>query len=162
MEFSLSPLRVTLIVSVAGEFVAIRASTHGTDPIALLPHSLTSLSSTMASVPLPPLARRCNRVCICRYLLCSVRTSELPLHDRFAATHPLQANQAFAARLASVLQPGDLVWVHDYHLLLVPRLLRAAMGERGADQIIGLFVHTPFPSSEVFRCLPRALTISSQ
>lgn len=66
-----------------------------------------------------------------------------------------QANQVFAARLASVIKPGDLVWVHDYHLLLVPRLLRAAMGERGADLIIGLFVHTPFPSSEVFRCLPR-------
>ncbi|KAI6029859.1 glycosyltransferase family 20 protein [Pisolithus microcarpus 441] len=66
-----------------------------------------------------------------------------------------QANQAFASRLASVLKPGDLVWVHDYHLLLVPRLLRVAMGERGTDLIIGLFVHTPFPSSEVFRCLPR-------
>lgn len=66
-----------------------------------------------------------------------------------------QANQAFASRLASVLKPGDVVWVHDYHLLLVPRLLRAAVGERGSDVIIGLFVHTPFPSSEVFRCLPR-------
>ncbi|KAG2156912.1 glycosyltransferase family 20 protein [Suillus bovinus] len=75
-----------------------------------------------------------------------------------------QANQAFATRLASVLKPGDLVWVHDYHLLLVPRMLRNAMhsgavsgvgGENGGDVIIGLFVHTPFPSSEVFRCLPR-------
>ncbi|KAG1748389.1 trehalose 6-phosphate phosphatase [Suillus paluster] len=75
-----------------------------------------------------------------------------------------QANQAFTTRLASVLQPGDLVWVHDYHLLLVPRMLRNAMhagaisgvgGESGGDVIIGLFVHTPFPSSEVFRCLPR-------
>ncbi|KAG1729291.1 glycosyltransferase family 20 protein [Suillus lakei] len=75
-----------------------------------------------------------------------------------------QANQAFATRLASVLQPGDLVWVHDYHLLLVPRMLRNAMhsgavsgvgGENGGDVVIGLFVHTPFPSSEVFRCLPR-------
>ncbi|KAG0695477.1 glycosyltransferase family 20 protein [Suillus ampliporus] len=75
-----------------------------------------------------------------------------------------QANQAFATRLASVLRPGDLVWVHDYHLLLVPRMLRNAMhagavsgvgGETGGDVTIGLFVHTPFPSSEVFRCLPR-------
>ncbi|KAG2105767.1 glycosyltransferase family 20 protein [Suillus discolor] len=75
-----------------------------------------------------------------------------------------QANQAFATRLASVLKPGDLVWVHDYHLLLVPRMLRNAMhsgavsgvgGENGGDVVIGLFVHTPFPSSEVFRCLPR-------
>lgn len=75
-----------------------------------------------------------------------------------------QANQAFATRLTSVLKPGDLVWVHDYHLLLVPRMLRIAMhsgaisgvgGENGGDVTIGLFVHTPFPSSEVFRCLPR-------
>ncbi|KAF8840575.1 glycosyltransferase family 20 protein [Paxillus ammoniavirescens] len=69
--------------------------------------------------------------------------------------HYEQANQAFAERIASVLKPGDLVWVHDYHLLLVPKLLRSVMGERGTDVIIGLFVHTPFPSSEVFRCLPR-------
>ncbi|KAF9234444.1 trehalose 6-phosphate phosphatase [Melanogaster broomeanus] len=69
--------------------------------------------------------------------------------------HYEQANQAFAERIASVLKPGDLVWVHDYHLLLVPKLLRSAVGEKGTDVIIGLFVHTPFPSSEVFRCLPR-------
>ncbi|KAI9569783.1 glycosyltransferase family 20 protein [Boletus coccyginus] len=69
--------------------------------------------------------------------------------------HYQQANQAFAERAASILKPGDLVWVHDYHLLLVPKLLRSQLGERGTDVIIGLFVHTPFPSSEVFRCLPR-------
>jgi len=39
----------------------------------------------------------------------------------------VQANQAFAARVAYVLQPGDLGWVHDYRLLLVPRMLRSAM-----------------------------------
>ncbi|KAH7909154.1 trehalose 6-phosphate phosphatase [Hygrophoropsis aurantiaca] len=69
--------------------------------------------------------------------------------------HYEKANQAFASRIASILKPGDLVWVHDYHLLLVPRLLRATLGEKGGDAVIGLFVHTPFPSSEVFRCLPR-------
>jgi trehalose-6-phosphate synthase len=71
--------------------------------------------------------------------------------------------------------------VHDYHLLLVPRLLRSlelereanargpvpapksAAPEEGASQanmpadgaVVGLFLHTPFPSSEIFRCLPR-------
>ncbi|KAG8217002.1 glycosyltransferase family 20 protein [Butyriboletus roseoflavus] len=69
--------------------------------------------------------------------------------------HYERANQVFAERIASVLKPGDLVWVHDYHLLLVPKLLRSITGEKGTDAIIGLFVHTPFPSSEVFRCLPR-------
>ncbi|KAK7044437.1 trehalose-6-phosphate phosphatase [Favolaschia claudopus] len=61
------------------------------------------------------------------------------------------ANAAFAQTIANVYEPGDLIWVHDYHLLLVPKLLRAIV----PDAVIGLFVHTPFPSSEVFRCLPR-------
>ncbi|KAF7325671.1 Trehalose-6-phosphate phosphatase [Mycena kentingensis (nom. inval.)] len=61
------------------------------------------------------------------------------------------ANAAFAARIAEVYQPGDLIWVHDYHLLLVPKMIRELI----PDAVLGLFVHTPFPSSEVFRCLPR-------
>ncbi|KAH9164832.1 glycosyltransferase family 20 protein [Lactarius sanguifluus] len=62
-----------------------------------------------------------------------------------------QANAAFARRILDVYRPGDLVWVHDYHLLLVPKLLRLML----PDVCVGLFVHTPWPSSEVFRCLPR-------
>lgn len=42
------------------------------------------------------------------------------------------------------------VWVHDYHLMLMPSLLRAALPELK----IGWFMHTPWPSSEVFRTLP--------
>lgn len=61
------------------------------------------------------------------------------------------ANAAFARKIAEVYKPGDLIWVHDYHLLLVPRLVREFI----PDVILGLFVHTPFPSSEIFRCLPR-------
>ncbi|KAH9074284.1 glycosyltransferase family 20 protein [Lactarius deliciosus] len=62
-----------------------------------------------------------------------------------------QANAAYARRILDVYRPGDLVWVHDYHLLLVPKLLRLMLPE----VCVGLFVHTPWPSSEVFRCLPR-------
>lgn len=61
------------------------------------------------------------------------------------------ANAAFAQRIAEIYRPGDLIWVHDYHLLLVPKLVRESI----PDATLGLFVHTPFPSSEVFRCLPR-------
>ncbi|SPO41190.1 related to trehalose-6-phosphate phosphatase [Pseudozyma flocculosa] len=61
------------------------------------------------------------------------------------------ANEAFAKRVAAEYRPGDLVWVHDYHLLLVPLMLRKLV----PDAHIGLFVHAPFPSSEVFRCLPK-------
>jgi trehalose 6-phosphate synthase/phosphatase len=61
------------------------------------------------------------------------------------------ANAAFARRIGDIYRPGDLIWVHDYHLLLVPKLVRESI----PDAVLGLFVHTPFPSSEVFRCLPR-------
>ncbi|KZS96206.1 trehalose-6-phosphate phosphatase [Sistotremastrum niveocremeum HHB9708] len=63
----------------------------------------------------------------------------------------VQANQAFTDAVLRVAQPGDLIWIHDYHLLLVPGMLRKA----NSDSIVGLFIHTPFPSSEVFRCLPK-------
>lgn len=54
-------------------------------------------------------------------------------------------------RATLMTRAGDLIWIHDYHLLLVPSLLRQTLPEAA----IGLFVHTPFPSSEIFRCLPR-------
>ncbi|UZJ52633.1 hypothetical protein CBS101457_001953 [Exobasidium rhododendri] len=61
------------------------------------------------------------------------------------------ANEAYARRIAEQHRPGDLVWIHDYHLLLVPQMLRKLV----PDAHIGLFIHAPFPSSEVFRCLPQ-------
>ncbi|KAI9179323.1 hypothetical protein H9P43_005986 [Blastocladiella emersonii ATCC 22665] len=72
-----------------------------------------------------------------------------------------RVNLAFAQVAAEHYDPqGDLIWVHDYHLLLAPSLLRAELarvhGEETAHlAAIGLFIHTPFPSSEVFRCLPK-------
>jgi trehalose 6-phosphate synthase/phosphatase len=61
-----------------------------------------------------------------------------------------EVNQRFAEVAAQHYQPGDLVWIHDYHLALVPRLLRRLI----PDARIGFFLHIPFPSSEVFRILP--------
>lgn len=64
-----------------------------------------------------------------------------------------QANQKFAEVLADIIEDGDLVWVHDYHLMLLPQMLRQLIGyKRGVK--IGFFLHTPFPSSEVYRILP--------
>jgi trehalose 6-phosphate synthase/phosphatase len=60
-------------------------------------------------------------------------------------------NERFADAVASRYQPGDLVWVHDYQLMLVPRMLR----DRIPDARIGFFLHIPFPSSEIFRLLPQ-------
>jgi trehalose 6-phosphate synthase/phosphatase len=62
----------------------------------------------------------------------------------------LQVNRVFAERLLEILQPDDTVWVHDYQLMLLPRLLR----ERFPALSIGFFLHIPFPSFEVFRLLP--------
>jgi trehalose 6-phosphate synthase/phosphatase len=59
-------------------------------------------------------------------------------------------NRLFSEATASVVRPGDVVWVHDYQLLLLPKMLR----ERGLDVQIGLFLHIPFPSYEIFRYLP--------
>jgi trehalose 6-phosphate synthase/phosphatase len=59
-------------------------------------------------------------------------------------------NQTFADVVADIARPGDLVWVHDYHLMLVPRLLR----QRLPKQRLGFFLHIPFPSHEIFRLLP--------
>lgn len=58
-------------------------------------------------------------------------------------------NEAFADTILQTYRPGDVVVVHDYQLLLLPRLLRA----RVPGIKIGLFVHVPFPSYEYFRCL---------
>ncbi len=60
------------------------------------------------------------------------------------------ANERFRDALLAILKPGDLVWIHDYHLMLLPRLLR----ERIPSVQIGFFLHIPFPSYEIFRLLP--------
>jgi trehalose 6-phosphate synthase/phosphatase len=62
-----------------------------------------------------------------------------------------EVNRLFCERVCSVAQEGDLVWVHDYQLMLLPGLLR----ERMPTLRIGFFLHTPFPSYEVFRCNPK-------
>jgi trehalose 6-phosphate synthase/phosphatase len=63
----------------------------------------------------------------------------------------VDANRAFRDAVLREARPGDRVWVHDYHLLLLPQLLREAAPELN----VGFFLHIPFPSSEVFRILPR-------
>jgi trehalose 6-phosphate synthase/phosphatase len=59
-------------------------------------------------------------------------------------------NQQFAEKIIEIYKPGDLIWVHDYQLLLLPQMLR----EKLPDATIGFFLHTPFPSYEIFRLLP--------
>ena len=77
--------------------------------------------------------------------------------DRSWATSYRDVNQAFADAVLTVARDGDTVWIHDYHLFLLPALLRTA----GLHLRIGFFLHTPFPSSEIFRVLPERDAIVS-
>jgi trehalose 6-phosphate synthase/phosphatase len=66
-------------------------------------------------------------------------------------THYQEVNAIFAEAADRHAPTGGTVWVQDYHLMLVPHLLR----ERRPDLKIAFFLHIPFPSSEVYRLLPR-------
>ena len=59
-------------------------------------------------------------------------------------------NRCFSEAILEVAQPTDSIWVHDYHLMLLPALLHKML----PDTTIGYFLHIPFPSYEIFRMLP--------
>jgi trehalose 6-phosphate synthase/phosphatase len=61
-----------------------------------------------------------------------------------------RVNTTFANVVAGIARPNDIIWVHDYHLMLLPKLLR----ERLPKTTVGFFLHIPFPSFEIFRLLP--------
>jgi trehalose 6-phosphate synthase/phosphatase len=63
----------------------------------------------------------------------------------------VEANRQFARVTAARTARGDLIWVHDYHLMLLPLMLRRA---RPAARI-GVFLHTPFASLDAFRSIPQ-------
>jgi trehalose 6-phosphate synthase/phosphatase len=60
-------------------------------------------------------------------------------------------NRLFAEEVMNALRPDDILWIHDYHLMLLPKLVR----EKFPEMPIGFFLHIPFPSWEIFRMLPR-------
>lgn len=59
-------------------------------------------------------------------------------------------NERFADRIMESAREGDELWIHDYHLQLLPQILR----DRGYQGQIGFFLHIPFPAYEIFRILP--------
>lgn len=61
-----------------------------------------------------------------------------------------EVNRLFFEEVMRVIRPDDRVWIQDYHLVLLPRMLREAM----PSLWIGYFHHIPFPSFELFRVLP--------
>jgi trehalose 6-phosphate synthase/phosphatase len=62
-----------------------------------------------------------------------------------------EANRIFCEAVVNRYRPNDLIWVHDYHLMLLPQMLR----DKLPDAAVGFFLHIPFPSSEIFPVLPR-------
>jgi len=60
------------------------------------------------------------------------------------------ANECFADVVNSVYQNGDIIWIHDYHLMTLPAMIR----QRIPSAKIGWFLHTPFPASDIYRILP--------
>jgi trehalose 6-phosphate synthase len=71
-------------------------------------------------------------------------------YSRQDFTGYMRVNRAFARSLTPMLQPQDLIWVHDYHLIPLGRELRRL----DQAQTIGFFLHTPFPPAELLRVLP--------
>lgn len=61
-----------------------------------------------------------------------------------------RVNKKFCEAVTQVAEPDDVIWIHDYQLLLLPSLLRT----HGPDFTIGFFLHIPFPSFEIFRVIP--------
>ncbi|CAG8609095.1 34668_t:CDS:2, partial [Racocetra persica] len=63
-------------------------------------------------------------------------------------------NEFFADVINDVVQDGDLIWIHEHHLMLLPGILREKISNRNLNVKIGYFLHTTFPSSEIYRILP--------
>jgi len=61
-----------------------------------------------------------------------------------------KVNEGFCAALLEMVRPSDVLWIHDYHLMLLPDLLRKVFPKIR----IGFFLHIPFPHFEIFRMLP--------
>lgn len=77
----------------------------------------------------------------------SIATPEFH-REHFAAYR--RVNRAFAEHVADIADPGATVWIHDYQLLLMPRMLR----DLRPDLAIGYFLHIPVPPPELFAQLP--------
>ena len=62
------------------------------------------------------------------------------------------ANNTFFECIKPHIKEGDVVWVHDYHLMKLPKLLR----EAHLKISLVFYLHIPFPTSQIFRALPTA------
>src|SRR5262249_30594351 len=75
---------------------------------------------------------------------------DLAEYSRRELSGYLRVNEHFAEELHKVIEPTDIVWVHDYHLIPLAKALRA----RGHHNKIGFFLHIPLPPPEILTALP--------
>jgi trehalose-6-phosphate synthase len=64
-----------------------------------------------------------------------------------------EVNEIFAEHILPFVEDGDLIWINDYHLLLLPGILRDRLAAKKGVRI-GFFLHTPFPTEDTFSILP--------
>jgi trehalose 6-phosphate synthase len=76
--------------------------------------------------------------------------TDLAAYDRAYGAGYRRVNKRFAETLAPLIQPDDVIWVHDYHLIPLGRELRLL----GVKNRIGFFLHIPWPAHQVFTTLP--------
>ncbi|KAF7806106.1 putative alpha,alpha-trehalose-phosphate synthase [UDP-forming] 9 [Senna tora] len=93
----------------------------------------------------------------CKQYLWPLFHSMLPMNPAYCNRYDgslwrayVNANKKFYLGIKKIFAPDDYVWVHDYHLMLLPTLLRM----RFITIKLGFFLHSPFPSSEIFKTLP--------
>ena len=86
--------------------------------------------------------------------LCHYFYIHIQYESKFWETYQ-EVNRLFCEEAAKLLNPGDMVWVQDYQLMLLPGMLREKIEGIG----IGYFHHIPFPSYELFRVLPERAEI---
>lgn len=75
---------------------------------------------------------------------------DLTEYDRNFGEGYERVNERFATSVLPLIEPDDLVWVHDYHLLPLGSMLRA----KGVNNRMGLFLHTPWPPTRLLTSLP--------
>ncbi len=78
-----------------------------------------------------------------------------PMYTKYSASEweaYKEANLLFAEKVIKVARHDDTIWVHDYHLMLLPKLLR----EHFPHASIGFFLHVPFPQYDILRLLPQS------
>ena len=77
---------------------------------------------------------------------------DLMAFDRRSAQVYRDVNALMADRLVPLLQPNDVIWVHDYHLISMPAMLR----DRGVRGPVGFFLHIPFPAADLLATVPES------